>query len=108
MVEDKGGPEIVKRIVLISERLRSLDRLFFGFRQPKRWPGCGNGLSKGSECCTDLGREQLGFFPSGEMAALVDLVEVDDIGIRLLDPAARGTPDLAGERGEANWNRDGR
>src|SRR4051794_7520248 len=40
------------------------------------------------------------------MAALVDLIEVVEAGVRQLDPAARGTPDLAGERGESDRKRD--
>ena len=40
------------------------------------------------------------------MAALVDLVEVGDVGVGLLDPAARGPEDLAGERGEADRELD--
>ena len=40
------------------------------------------------------------------MAAPVDLVEVDEVGVDLFDPAARGPPDLAGEGGEADRNRD--
>ena len=42
------------------------------------------------------------------MAAPVDLVEVGEVGVGLLDPAARGSPDLAGERREADRNRDRR
>ena len=42
------------------------------------------------------------------MAAPVDLVEVAEVGVDLLDPAARGRDDLAGERGEADRDRDGR
>src|SRR4051794_8053277 len=36
------------------------------------------------------------------MAAPFDLVEVRDVGVGHLDPAARGSPDLVGERGEAD------
>src|ERR1700751_4610067 len=39
------------------------------------------------------------------MAALVDLVEVDDVRIRRLDPAARRPPDFAGERRETERDR---
>ena len=42
------------------------------------------------------------------MAAPVDLVEVGEVGVDRLDPAARGSPDLAGERREADRNRDRR
>ena len=42
------------------------------------------------------------------MAALVDLVEVGEVGVARLDPAARGPEDLAGERGEADRERDRR
>ena len=40
------------------------------------------------------------------MAAPVDLVEVGEGGVGLLDPAARGPEDLAGEDGEADRDRD--
>src|SRR4030095_14227702 len=63
-------------------------------------------LAKGPERRPDLLREQLGFFPGGEVAALVGLVEVDQVGVRLLDPAARGREDLAREGGEADRDRD--
>src|ERR1051325_2335250 len=36
------------------------------------------------ECCPQLGREQLRLLPRGEMAALVDLVEVDEVAIGAL------------------------
>ena len=42
------------------------------------------------------------------MAALVDLVEVDDVRVARLDPAARRLPDLARERREAERDRRGR
>src|ERR671917_494002 len=51
-------------------------------------------------CCS------LRLLPRGEVTALVDLVEVGDVGVGVLDPAARGPPDLAGEGGEAHRQRD--
>src|SRR5271154_1967943 len=69
-------------------------------------PGCGLWLAQRAERRPDLGREQLGLFPGGEGAAPVDPVEVGDVRVRLLDPAARGTKDLAGERGEADRKLD--
>src|ERR1700722_3578660 len=54
----------------------------------------------------DLGREQLGLFPGGEVAALMGLIEGGEAGVGLLDPGARGLEDLAGERGEADRDRD--
>jgi hypothetical protein len=56
-------------------------------------------LAQLAERCPDLGREQLGLFPDGEVAALVDLVEVDEVGVDLLGPAARRLDDLVGEDG---------
>src|SRR5436305_14085430 len=52
-----------------------------------------------------LGREELGLFPGREVAALVDGVEVDDVRVARLDPAARRPPDLARERREAERDR---
>src|SRR5215472_17316415 len=62
--------------------------------------------AQGLERRSDLGREQLGLLPGGEVAAPVDLVEVGEGGVRLLDPTARGPEDLAGECGEADRYRD--
>src|SRR6476620_5857479 len=60
------------------------------------------------ERCSHLAREERGLFPRREVAALVGLVEVDEVRIALLDPAARGTEDLVGERGETDRERDRR
>src|SRR5215469_10218011 len=62
--------------------------------------------AQGPEGRPDLGREQLGLLPGGEVAAPVDLVEVRQGGVRQLDPAARGPEYLAGERGEADRELD--
>src|SRR5262249_36521823 len=43
---------------------------------------------------------------AAKLTARVHLVEIDDVGIRLLDPAPRGPPDLPGERREADRYRD--
>ena len=42
------------------------------------------------------------------MAASVDFVEVRKVGVDRLDPAPRGSPELAGERSEADRNGDRR
>src|SRR5262245_9649697 len=63
-------------------------------------------LSKRPECGAHFAREEFRLFPSGKVTALVDLVEVGDVGVRVLDPAARSPPDLAGEGGEADRERD--
>ena len=55
---------------------------------------------------SDLNGEQLGLFPGGEVTAPGGLVEVGEGGVGLLDPAARGAEDLAGEGGEADRDRD--
>src|SRR5215213_1579058 len=65
-------------------------------------------LAKRPERSPHLGREELGLLPGGEVAARVGLVEVGEAGVGLLDPAAWGSPDLAGERREADRNRDRR
>src|SRR5262249_54414311 len=54
----------------------------------------------------DLGREQLRLFRGSEVAALAGLVVVGEVGVALLDPAARGPEDLAGERGETDRDLD--
>ncbi len=83
----------------VSDHGGSRRRLGYGAR---KW------LSDRPERCTDLSREQFGLLPGGEVSALVHRVEVDDIGVGLLDPAARGPPDLTGKRGEADRDRYGR
>jgi hypothetical protein len=40
------------------------------------------------------------------VAPAVDLAEVSEAGVDRLNPAARGSEDLAGERREADGNRD--
>src|SRR5262245_2193918 len=64
--------------------------------------------AKPPESRAHLGGEELRLLPGGEVAAPVDLVEVGEAGVDRLDPAARGSPDLAGERREADGNRDRR
>src|SRR5919112_2094205 len=63
-------------------------------------------LAKRPECGPHLRCEELRLFPGGEVAAPVGLVEVGEVGVRLLGPAARGPPDLPGERGEPDRDRN--
>jgi len=65
-------------------------------------PGCGLWLAQRRERRPDLLREQSGLFPGGEVAALGGLVEVDEVGVDLLGPGARGLEDLTGEDGEGD------
>src|SRR5918996_753274 len=65
-------------------------------------------VAQGAERGPHLGGEELRLLPGGEVAAPVDLVEVGEAGVDRLDPAARGSEDLAGERREADGNRDRR
>src|SRR5499427_7336419 len=53
----------------------------------------------------DLFGEELRLFPGGEVAALVDLVVVDEVGVGPLGPAARRLVLLARE--DARGHRDG-
>src|SRR5215469_7952643 len=76
---------------------------------PRSWQQClrsyrgpFSGLAERPEAGADFFRKQLRLLPGREVAALADLVEVDDVGVELLDPAARGPEDLAGECGEAD------
>src|SRR5215472_10334155 len=61
-----------------------------------------------AECVANLAGEQLRLFPGGEVTALVDLVEVREVGVGLLDPTTWSLEDLAGEGGEGGWDRDRR
>src|SRR4029434_4699438 len=55
-----------------------------------------------------LRSEECRFFPGGEVATLIDLVEVGKAGVDRLGPAARSSPYLTGERREADRNLDRR
>src|SRR5512134_1761343 len=88
-------------VVTMVAMMRSVDRS--GASTSPSW-----GPPQGLERCAQLRREERRFFPGGEVAALVDLVEVGEAGVDRLNPAARGSPDLAGERREADGNRDRR
>ena len=79
----------------------------FPFRWSQaRWslskPGLGLSLAQRPERRAKLFGKELRLFPGGEVAALGGLVEVDEVGVDLLGPAARGLEDLAGEDGEAD------
>src|SRR5690348_4218024 len=69
-------------------------------------PPCTGGQLLGSaeraEGGAELGREQLGLFPGGEVTAPLGLVEVGESGVGLLDPTAGCAENLAGERAEAD------
>src|SRR5215211_8944190 len=77
---------------------------------PRRARACAQAntvhLAKRPERRANLFGEELRLLPGGEVAAPVGLVEVGEAGVGLLDPAAWGSPDLAGERREADRNRD--
>src|SRR4051795_13782634 len=62
-------------------------------------------LAERAEPVAQLGGVQLRLLPGGEVPAAVDLVEVDEVGVRLLRPAPRGLVDLVGE--DAHGDRDG-
>src|SRR4249919_912570 len=62
--------------------------------------------SQRAERCPELSREDLRLLPGGEVSALVDLVEVGQGWVGLLDPAARGPDDLAGELRESDRDLD--
>src|SRR5215471_21638370 len=68
-------------------------------------PPSSHQLAQGSERRAQLGSEELRLFPGGEVPALVGLVEVDQVGVDLLGPAARCLKDLAWEDGESNRQR---
>src|SRR4029077_643160 len=61
---------------------------------------CGH-LAERPEARADFFRKQLRLFPGREVAAFAGLVEVDEVGVDLLGPAARSLEDLAGERRDA-------
>src|SRR5215211_164221 len=59
-------------------------------------------LAKRSEAGAELRGEQVRLLPGGEVAALVDFVEMDELGVRLLGPAPRRLVLLAGEDGHGH------
>src|SRR3954466_7744778 len=62
-------------------------------------------LAKRAQPGADLGDEQLRLLPGREVPALVELVVVDEVGIRLLCPTARRLIELVRE--DAHGYRDG-
>src|SRR3954470_22134808 len=63
-----------------------------------------NRLAERPERRADLGAEQLRLIPRCEVAALVDLMEVDEVAIGTLYPASWRTPSLAGKDRECSGN----
>src|SRR4051794_8347651 len=78
------GPRTDSRMASSSDDFWSMTAPWIGSAQrPERGP--------------QLGGEQLGLLPRGEVTAPVHLVEVAEGGVGQLGPAPRGAPDLAGE-----------
>ena len=77
-------------------------------RNGGRKRGSGLLLAQRVERCPDLGREQFGLFPGGEVAAPGGFVEVGEGGVGVFDPGTRGSDALAGELGESDRDRDRR
>src|SRR5438132_7781632 len=71
-------------------------------RAPK---SCSDRLAERFERGPELGGEELGLLPRREVAALVELVVMDELGIGALRPAPRGRIDLVWK--DAHGNRDG-
>src|SRR5262249_20311020 len=63
-------------------------------------------LAKCAERGAHLLGEQLRLFPGGEVAALLDLVEVDEVGVGVLRPASRSLVLLAREDADGDWMGD--
>jgi hypothetical protein len=47
--------------------------------------------------------EYLGLFPRGEVAALVNLVPVDEVAERAVTPASRRRVDIGRENADGDW-----
>src|SRR4051794_17263259 len=77
-------------------------------RVPFRWEPARMPSAERPERGADLLREEIRLLPGGEVAAPRDFVEVVEAGIGLLGPTARGSPDLARERREADRHARGR
>src|SRR5258705_4343411 len=63
-------------------------------------------LAQRPECCPKLGAEELRLLPRGEVPALVDLVEVDQVGIGAPGPRLRGSIDVLRKDGDGRGERD--
>src|SRR5215204_3589787 len=63
-------------------------------------------LAQGPEGGSHLVGEEVRLLPGGEVVALVDFVEVDEVGVGLLGPAPRGLVELVGEDAHRGRNRD--
>src|SRR5687768_101667 len=70
------------------------------------WSPPTSGSSHRAERCPELLREELGLLPGGKVAALVDLIEVDEVGVRLLRPTPRRLILLAGKDAHGHRNGD--
>src|SRR5215213_4436775 len=62
-------------------------------------------LAQRTERGTEFFREELWLLPRGEVAAAVERVEVDEVWIRALRPAARSRVDLIGEDTDGSRDR---
>ena len=76
----------------LQVRTRSFERTFRGPWRRETPSADGNdqgawGTRSDPNAARISAREQLGLFPGREVAALVDLVEVSEVGVCLLDPA---------------------
>src|SRR5262249_21333723 len=70
-------------------------------------PDLGHGhLPKRPECGAQLLGEQLRLLPGSEVATLVDLVVIDQVGVRPLRPASWCLILLAGKDAHGHWNGD--
>src|SRR3954447_14376835 len=63
-------------------------------------------LPERAEPVAQLGGVELGLLPGGEVPAALDLVVVDEVGVRLLSPAPRGVDDVVGEDAYGHRNGD--
>src|SRR5215813_10959806 len=70
----------------------------------RSWTSANSLLAQGPEARANLFREDLGLFPGCEVATLVDLVVVDELGICLLRPTPRERIELVRE--DTHGNRD--
>src|SRR5688500_1317923 len=62
--------------------------------------------SQRPECGSQLGGEERGLFPRCEVTAFVDLVEVDEVGVRVLGPTSRRLILLAGKDAHGHGHGD--
>src|SRR5713226_10778638 len=85
---------------------RSMLPHLHGSRRTTRAPNASDRFAERSERLSELGTKEFGFFPGGEVTALVDLVEVYQVAIGAPGPCLRGLIILVRKNRDGHRERD--